>query len=465
MKVGQWVLLASACLLGLVLGSFFGPRPNTPTSERATKEDSQLAAKSANQRSPHSFSSSQASAQSEGEARESSFPRELTVENVVLTFRDFFYQSDANPMQIARFGARLTEMDEAEVTALLKGLQKPLLAKDGSTIELAPFVTEFVFCRLCELNGPEAMRILHSGLLGSDPMRNFGAVGMTAWIAANPESAQSWFEKTMRDVDEVSTTDKSDDSIGSSAILIGESDIRGAYLRGMLSLRPEKIEENIASYQSETVRINLQIGLFDELMKKANTAGEIVTLLNKDTFQDYPTAYQEFADELARVDFDAARSWAESQPISRKRDLMNFSIGATLAKDDPEKAATWLLAQELSPETKQGSRTSAIINYWPRQDLEGAASWLLEQPNDSSRDISEFQIAGRASEVGDWEAAFRWNEDISNESLRKRSLNRLFDKAWNHNSSEISPKVEPAARASGHWEKLKAYLEGRGSKK
>ena len=368
-------------------------------------------------------------------------------------------------MQIACFGARLTEMDEAAVTALFKGLQEPLLAKDGSTIELAPFVTKFVFCRLCELNGPGAMRLLHSGLSGSDPMRNFGAVGMTAWIAANPESAQSWFEKTMRDVDEVSTTDKSDDSIGSSAILIGESDIRGAYLRGMLSLRPEVIEENIASYRSETVRINLQIGLLNELIKKANTAEEIVPLLNKDTFQDYPTAYQEFADELVRVDFDAARSWAESQPISHKRDLMNFSIGATLAKDDPEKAATWLLAQELSPETNQGSRTSEIINYWPRQELEGAANWLLEQPNDPLRDSSEYQIARRASEVGDWEAAFRWNEDISNESLRERSLNQLFSKALNHNSSEMSPEVEPAARASGQWEEFQAFRKARGYQK
>ena len=467
MKVSQWALPFGTLLLGLVLGGLWNSKSNHPSVDKLAQAHFRHPLKSTPQASGSLSSSNQYPTQKQAQIREGSDEQELTSENLLSIFGSFWNQDEMNPMAFSRYSAQLAQMGELQSIDLLKKLQGPINGEDQEKARVASFASQFVFARLCELNGPEAMRMLSSGELGDTLPDEVAGIGMNAWVAADPEGARRWFETAMVEYDDAILAREGGVAPKGTALLILESDITRAYLRGMAAKNPEAIGKSIASFQRRSIREDLQIELADYLIEKVETKDEVLALLNSEIFNDYPYAYDGFADKLARMDFDAARRWAETQPVSLKRDLMNFNIAATLSKEDPQRAASWYLAQELSPESDaKRSRLSNYEDTWAVQDLEGAANWLLEQPNNSpTRSIrAEFSPHQHPPAPVDWEAAFRWSSDDSPtiQQTNKPPSIELLRSAWDSRyNTRLNPEAEKAARAAGLGQAVDDYIKSK----
>ncbi|MGJ8724898.1 MAG: hypothetical protein ACSHYB_10110 [Roseibacillus sp.] len=461
MNIGQKVIPVGALLFGLALGTLWSPREKDLTPEQITAALSRQASKSTHSSSRSGLSANnRSSTRSQGNPRNSSLYQELTVENLISTFKNLQDEEEINPMALARYAAQLTNMGEFEVTALLKELQGPFDEEDGAMQEVAESISIIVFSRLCELNGPEAMRMLHSGELGED-IDDVAILGMNAWVAADPEGARRWFQGAMLEVDKVILAGGEEEDLKGAASLLEETDIISAYLRGMTALDPDAVKESIASLQSDEIREHMQMELSEQLIEGANSKDQILSLLNDDTFKDFGHAQIELIAKLTQVDTDAAESWATTQPLSLNRDHMYASIANSLLQENPSEGAAWYQAQELSPDTSEAERLQRITNRWMVRDLEGAATWLLQQPNNPDRDYSESLLATRSAQNDEWEAAFRWNSDITDASTQEESLNRLLRQSWDRRSNSINQEAIQAAHASGHGHAIDAFLQSK----
>ena len=465
MKNRQWIYPIGTLILGISLGTLWSPLTKPLTPEQLAAAQARHATKSGNHSSTsRSYSTSNSSTRSHSHNRQgSSLYKELTMENLLLSFAKMESEKELNLMELTRYGAQLASMSETEVTALLFALQGPFEGEHENMQEIAEPIIYIAFSRLCELNGPEAMRMLQAGELGEDIDKDIAITGMNAWVAADPEGAKHWFEGTMKEADEIALAGGDEDELtGPAALLIESTDITAAYLRGMSTLDPEAVKNDIASFQSEEVRGYIEDEFNAQLIDQAKTKDEILTLLADDSsLHSSSDTQSQLVFKLSAIDTKSAIDWVQSQKASSQRDNMVRIVASSLLQENPAEGAAWYQAQELSGEEPQAERLHIITSSWMRQDLEGAATWLLEQPNNNQRDSSEFVLATESARKGEWEAAFLWSSDISNAQSQQRSLNKILERAWNNRSLTFDPSAITAARDAGYSQAVEAFIQSK----
>ena len=461
MNIHKWALLSGALIFGLVFGCLWSPRSRTPSAEELAAANSRQAKKS-QQLSSENSSDNPNSTLSKGIPRKSLAQRELTIENLILAFSGVETEDEINPMEFARYGGQLAQMNERQVTTLLKELQGPFEEEHEDMAGVAQSFATIVFARLCELNGPDAMRMLASGELDTSNTSEVATLGMNAWVAADPGSARRWFEKAMHETDGIYLSGGEDDDLEGAALLISKSDITGAYLRGMSTLNPQAVDDLFASVQNEHVRYLLQNRLAGHVVHRAESKNEILSLLHGESLKDFGPAHVDLIENLVKVDPNEAKTWATAQPLSRDRDDMYSNIATELIKQEPAEGAAWYQAQELSPNTNEGQRLGNITRTWMNQDIEGAATWLLEQPNNAERDMAEAALAFHTVRTGDWESVFQWNADISTTTARQNNLNRILRQTWDPRKRAFKSGALEAARAAGNNEAIDAFVRSKG---
>lgn len=466
MKNRSWLLPLGTLTLGLVLGSLWSPRPKPPTPEQIAAATARHSSKSDNSLSRSSNSSANSSSRSQGSNRyNASFSEELSVENLIRVFSSIDDEDEINPMEFARYAHQISSLNEFEAKALLAELQIPFAEgqeDEEEMAEFAQFVSIVVFSRLCELNGPEAMQMLQDGKLGKDLLDEYSGIGMNAWVAADPEGASHWFNGALSQLDQLAAQGVDlEDTEDPTAALIIEGEVFDSYLRSMAKLDPEGLQNSIDSYQSEEVREEMQAVLAEAIVENASSKNEIMTLLNDDTFDQYAHGKVDLIHKLSESEPLEAARYVESQAPSATRDAMLLSVASSLLQDNPADGAAWYQAQELSSETTETERMQTITSQWMYKDLEGAATWLLEQPNNDSRDNSEALLAHRSAQTGEWEAAFRWSADISDPQAQTRTLDRVLSRSWNRRDNSFDPDAVAAARSAGFGKEVDNYIQSK----
>lgn len=457
MKISGIALPAGTLLLGLLSGSIWSPRAKEPTAEQIAQAASQLHSSKSNNHPSDSSSLTQTNSSKSGSRRQRNgiSSIELTPENLIGIFAGIDDESEINPMEFARYAAQISNLNELESIALLKSLQGPFDEDDYETGETAGIVSVIVFSRLCEVNGPEAMRMLDSGELGEELVEEMSGIGMNSWVAADPDGASRWINETMGKIDELALSGADLDELEELNSLSEE--LMASYVHGMSAIDPEKLKNNIASYQSDEVRDTMQELLTDQLVNKANSKEEITALLEDPTL-DSDYGKTDLVRKLSATDPELAADYAQSQPQGRARDEMLASVAEQLINENPAEGAEWYQQQELSPDSSESKRLQKITSQWMHQDLEEAASWLLEQPNTSERDAAESSLAQQSANSEDWDAAFEWSADISDPEKRKNATNQIIRQAWNSYQNTFNPEAAEAARRAGLENEIRPYL-------
>ena len=462
MKIGQWILPLSTLIFGLALGSLWSPRTKSPSSEELAKAASLHSTKSNNHSSSNPSSISSTASRSQRNGRHSTPNKELTPENLIQAFGAIHDEEKINPMEFARYGTQLSQLNEFEAKALLIELKGPFDEDQEKEAEVAQFASIVIFSRLCELNGPEAMKMLHDGELDDDLIDDLSSIGMNAWVAADPEGASHWFNGALSKLDQIIAEGGDSENIQDpAASLIVDSDMFESYMREMTTLDPEGLKNSITQYQSDEVKETLQESLAEHLVENLNSKEEIISVLNDNTFAHYEHGKIDLVQKLSESNPREAASYVEAQAPSATRDAMMLRVANALFQEKPAEGAAWYQKQELSPETLEFERLQHITTHWMYSDLEGAATWLLEQPNDNQRDRSEALLANRSAQTKEWEAAFRWSADISNTSTQQESIQNLLNQAWNRRENTLDPDAVQAARQAGYGQIVDDYVKAK----
>ena len=79
------------------------------------------------------------------------------------------------------------------------------------------------------------------------------------------------------------------------------------------------------------------------------------------------------------------------------------------------------------------------------------------QPDGGTRDQGEASMANIASLHSDWDDALSWAGAIESETMRKSTLDNVFQRGWNRREKTLNPELLQAAEAAGFGEQARAY--------
>ena len=360
-------------------------------------------------------------------------------------------------MSVVRSAALLTRLREDEALDLLQLLSRPVEDGDSSDDEEFRLVAGIiVFCRLCELNGPQAMRLGakiddDTWKIGSDELLT---MGMNSWVAADPEGARMWFEGLLGEADKTLALDEDVDLEGMAALL-EEDAFRAAYINGMAKHDPEGIEQRMAALQHNDIREAMQNDLMQSLVRNEESVEGLQALLEKSG--NTPDARLVAVEKLCTKDPRAATQWVESQAAGQDRDQQIGQVASVLMKKNEATGIEWYMNQEMAGEGQRSNRYDRIVSHLANDDVQKASEWLGQQTDDITRDSAEESIAVRLAYRKNWQESIRWVASIHNDDTRKRGLNNVLGNGWDPSEGALRPEVLEAADAAGLGEAARDY--------
>lgn len=353
------------------------------------------------------------------------------VRDLIASLEGLRFESQLNPMEMIRRIHLLTQLGEGEVLDVLADLSK---AGDGTGDEQFRMIAGLIaLTRLAELNGPEAMRLIHPGSdsmwegLGGDA----GVMVMNSWVEADPDGAKRWFEDGMKQLDQ-----------GEMKDLMENDDFRQAYYDGMAkhdaaALSREADEESDPDKRDEVLVA---------LVRNAKDPAEMVGLL--DRCAGASDARAEAIEKLSKADPLAAAAWVERQEADEARDGDVATVASMMMERDSEKGIQWYLAQELSDGQRAGSRLSRIVDHLAAEDLEKAAEWVDSRPDDDVRDAAEISMA-RHSMRRDADEGMGWLARVGDSTSRDSALHDILRNEWDYTEGRLRDGLIEAAEKAG----------------
>jgi hypothetical protein len=121
------------------------------------------------------------------------------------------------------------------------------------------------------------------------------------------------------------------------------------------------------------------------------------------------SAAPQLIDSLMHEGVEQARTFAESLPAGKGRDLALATVAARWARTDPQEAAQFLLSQPANP--AMSNTISVIAQSWGQRDGVAAGRWVAQLPESPSR------VAATGCLIDTWAsrdpvAAAKWVEQL-----------------------------------------------------
>lgn len=256
----------------------------------------------------------------------------------------------------------------------------------------------------------------------------------------------------------------------------------GTVVRGWASVDPEGAKAYVAGIESERERRELTDGLVRG-MATADPAGATQYVLQAAAKSEAERANSENGgrddDRWRRFSYDRqleaiasvqlqkgtaeATSWAEALPDGDIKSSAFDRVAESIARDDPEAAAAWILghadkeyanrgvrevAEELArkdpaaavawaeklPEASQASTLSQTVERWTREDPTAAGEYLAGMSPSAGRDVAISSFA-REYDREDPQTAVQWVGSIANEELRMETLESVA-RSWARSNQE-----------------------------
>ena len=444
MKAGSWKLPAGM-VLGLAGGFLLRPvivkdsgesvrLEGSGEVETSAAESEALAGKSDVRQSGKRSSGSPLASLSSGDAVKD-------VRDLIASFEGFQTESQLNPMELIRRMYLLTLLREAEALDVLADITKD--KEEHESIGGPEFAAGVMaLTRLAELNGPEAMRLLHSGELSSmgDGAEDLVSVlVMNSWVAADPEGAKRWFEEGMKRLDQ-----------GEMKDLMENDDFRQSYYDGMAKHDAEAIMLEIDDDSDPDKRDEVMVAL----VRNAKTPDELVGLL--DRCEGASDARTEAVGKLIKSDPAVAAAWVGKQTADDARDHDIAEVASVMMDRDREKGIEWYLAQEMAGNHREGERLSRIVDHLASEDLEKAAEWVASRPDDAARDSAETSMAWQFKRQ-DWDEAMAWLTRVDDATKRQEALESMLRSEWDREAGGLPDHVIKAAEKAGMGDAARNY--------
>lgn len=363
------------------------------------------------------------------------------VGELIATFEGLQTESQLNPMELIRRMYLLTQLREGEVMDVLASLTKEEHENIGGP-EFAAIAGMITLTRLAELNGPEAMRVIHSEEFSSkwDGAEALVAVTvMNSWVAADPEGAKRWFEDGMERLDQDEMKD-----------LMENDDLRQSYYDGMAKHDAEVLARELDDESDPDKRDEVMVAL----VRNAKTSDELVGLL--DRCAGASDARTEAVETLIKSDPAVAAAWVEKQAADDARDHDITEVASVMMERDSERGIEWYLAQEMAGNHREGDRLSRIVDHLASGDLEKAAEWVESRPDDAARDSAEASMAWQAKRQ-DWDEAMEWLTRVDDATKRHEALESMFRSEWNREEGGLPEHVIEAAEKAGMGDAARNY--------
>ncbi|MEP4077486.1 hypothetical protein [Haloferula sp.] len=379
-----------------------------------------------------------------------------SLEELLTTLSTIGDESQLDMMLLIRHASMLTRLNESEAIDLLQHLAQPVADDDfGEREEFNEIASAIIFTRLCELNGPEAMRMASAGELMEGLDEDVTVWGMNSWIAADPEGAQRWYEGIMKDADAFILKGDENATPPAMMMVIDNDETRRAYFNGMAKHDPEALEESINQFESDDVRNAMRADLMISLVGQETQAEGLVDILNKST--EHNEARGLAIEKLSELDPDQAVAWIETQPAGKSRDNEINTVASTLMDRDSESGIDWYMSQQMHDPEREKDRLSRITYHLARDDSTVAAQWVEQQPDNATRDHAELAMAWTYANQKDWDSSMAWVAGVENQSSRDDTLNKIFERGWNREEGALQPEILSAAEAAGFGDAAGAY--------
>jgi hypothetical protein len=362
------------------------------------------------------------------------------VRELLASFEGIQSESQLNPMEIIRRLYLLTQLREGEVIDVLASLSNEADAMvDAQLRAIAGMVA---LTRLAELNGPEALRRIHSKDLAAmweGEEDDAAVLVMNSWVAADPEGAKRWFEDGMKSPGQEEMKD-----------LMESDDFRQAYYDGMAKHDPEALAREIGDGTDSDKRDVVMVAL----VRNANDPAELVELL--DRCIGVYEARTEAIGKLGKVDPTAAAAWVEKQAVDNARDYDIQNVALVMLERDTERGIEWYMAQEFADADRAGDRLSRIVDHLAEKDREKAVRWIESRPDDAARDSAEISMAWQAKRK-DIVEAMEWLGRVDDPRLKRDALEQMFRTEWDRRDGRLPDAVIKAAEKAGMGEAARNY--------
>lgn len=434
MNAGSWKFIAGV-VLGLAGG--FTLRPVVMTdrgdsesvteqgaSEASSAESEALGGKSGARRSGKRSAGSPLARLSSGDAVKD-------VQDLIASFHGIQSEAQLNPMEMIRRIYLLTQLREDEVVDVLAELSKV----DGSPgdAQFGMIASLIALTRLAELNGPEAIRLLHSGpgSMWEGSEGEAAVLVMNSWVAADPDGTKRWFDDGMKPLDP-----------GEMKDLMENDDFRQAYYDGMAKHDAETLSREVEQESDPDKRDEVLLAL----VRNARDPAEMVGLL--DRCAGASDARAEAIEKLCKADPLAAAAWVEGQDADEARDEDVATVASVMMERDSEQGIQWYLAQELSDGQRPGSRLSRIVDHLAGVDLEKAAEWVESRPDDAARDSAEISMARHAMRRNA-DQGMGWLARVGDPASRDSALHDILRNEWDYTEGRLREGLVEAAEKAG----------------
>ena len=456
MNSGLWIFPGGVAL-GLVAGLLVGqagsenPDPGEPgevaeAPVRIRPEDDELRGRRGPHRHPRRHPI----------LRLSSGDPRADLEELLTTLSTLKNEDELNITDLIRRASLLTMLREDEALDVL-GMLAGRAGETGRSDDFVELASAVVFARLCELNGPGAMDLLYDARyapLWENDREELAAIGMNSWVAADPEGARLWFDGALDQVEKWQPGDP--EAAPSTALrLLQSDDFRAASMNGLASQDPLAMEERLAAIPDKHAREELQDDLYRSLVRNESSTEGLTALL--DRCADLPEARREAVAKLDSIDPHAAAAWVEKQEVDPLRDNDVTGVADALMKQDLDAGIDWYMSQEFSDPARHSDRMSRIVSRLANEDPERAAAWLVQQPDNATRDPAEVSMAWSAMNRRDWSDSLEWLSRVSSEKLRQDNLNTVLARGWDREQKALRPEVVAAAEAAGFGEQAREY--------
>jgi hypothetical protein len=444
-----------ACTLALIpAGKSSGPEALV-SKETSVNGNSPDSANSLAERDPRSR------AQSREPIRKTRASAQIDLKNILTWFSNFDDEAQMDPMFLIRQASQLTMLNQREAVDLLKLLVQPDPDDpEGNFEESRQAVTAILFARLCELNGPEAMRLVANDPAFEDFQEEFLAMGMNSWVAANPEGARSWFEGLVGEGEAMMLKSPAGDfePTGLLKLLDEHQELGQAYIYSMTKTSPEVLEKWIEGIKSEEIRDSMREELMSAFVQGESESNGLIDLLNKST--DYNSVRISAIEKLTKINLTQAKEWLEKQPAGSTRDYEISTVANELIKKDSKAGIEWYMKQELQAPDQIANRLTTITNELSNEDPDIAAEWIQKQPDNAIRDKAEIAMANVTASHDNWSQSMSWIAGVENEEAQLDALDDILGTGWDRETKQLRPEVLAAAKAAGFEERAAAFRPG-----
>lgn len=381
----------------------------------------------------------------------------LTREALIESFSGLFNEEEADLMELARYGGMISTMGEFEARDLLLALALPLEEDVDDADEMRGIISAIVFTRLCELDGPEAMRMAATGELGEEYDDSFTAMGMNSWVAVDPRGAREWFYGLLSEGDELALSGDEEELEGGLLLLDDNDDLVSATVRGLAKHDLTDLTARVAQLNDPEIRANMETAIFEASVKNETSVEGLLTLLETNQEESGRDGRFEALEKLRKLDIAQAAEWVENVEVSVERDQMVSRVATSMLEADPDSGAEWYMNQELASEDNQSARMELIVRNWGGKDFEAAESWMETQTNDAQRDESERKLAQIASYQSEWVGALGWVSDISDEAMRENALWTVLRQGYGRRGQGMDTDLLQAAEEAGFGEEARSF--------